>query len=149
MSKISIANQAGAIRSYFPDGCLYSSKDKLVWIGDITPSPISLTYTIKITYSYKDGVKAYVANPKPLPLATVKSRLPHVYSHEEQRLCLYYPSGKEWDSSKYLVHTIFPWASEWLFYYELWVVTGNWLGGGKYIELGEIGKVKEEQNEAK
>jgi hypothetical protein len=140
-------HQAGAIRSYFPPGTLHTTENKLVWTGDITPSPNSRTYSIKVTYSYKDGVKIYVVNPKPLPLAIGESRLQHVYSHEEQRLCLYYPNGEEWNSSKYLANTIFPWISEWLFYYELWVVTGECLGGGKHPEVEE--KIKEEQNEAK
>jgi hypothetical protein len=26
--------------------------------------------------------------------------------------------------------TIVPWISEWLMYYELWLSTGEWLGGG-------------------
>lgn len=142
-----MTNQAGAIRSYFPNGTLQTLGNKLVWTGDITPSPNSQIYSIKLTYSFKDGVKVYVVNPKPLPLAVGESRLPHVYSHEEQRLCLYYPNEEEWNSSKYLVHTIFPWASEWLFYYELWVVTGEWLGGGKHPEVEE--KIKEELNETK
>lgn len=142
-----MTNQAGAIRSYFPNGTLHVSENKLVWAGSIIPSPNSQIYSIKLTYSYKNGVKVYVVSPKPLPLAMGESRLPHVYSHEEQRLCLYYPNGEEWNSSKYLVHTIFPWASEWLFYYELWVVTGEWLGGGKHPEVEE--KIREEQNETK
>jgi hypothetical protein len=27
-------------------------------------------------------------------------------------------------------NTILPWISEWLFFYELWLFTGDWLGGG-------------------
>jgi hypothetical protein len=29
-----------------------------------------------------------------------------------------------------LAITVVPWISEWLIYYELWLVTGRWLGGG-------------------
>ena len=29
-----------------------------------------------------------------------------------------------------LAKTTVPWASRWLYYYELWLVTGKWLGGG-------------------
>lgn len=28
--------------------------------------------------------------------------------------------------------TIVPWASEWLFYFELWLVTKEWMGGGEH-----------------
>ncbi len=131
MNKISMQNQIGAIRSYFPDGNFtQSSNARLVWNGKITPSPNSLTYSIKLDYSFKKGVSVFVTNPNPLPLATGETRLPHVYSHEKQKLCLYYPNGEEWNRTKYLVHTIIPWASEWLLHYELWLVTGVWNGGG-------------------
>lgn len=29
-----------------------------------------------------------------------------------------------------LADTIVVWASEWLFFYESWLLTGDWLGGG-------------------
>ena len=35
----------------------------------------------------------------------------------------------------FLSETIIPWAIEWLKYYELWRITGKWLGGG--IEHGK------------
>lgn len=28
--------------------------------------------------------------------------------------------------------TIIPWAIEWLYYYEIWCVTGEWQGGGAH-----------------
>lgn len=135
MSKISIHNQIGAIRSYFPEGIFTKRSDlELEWIGKITPTPNSLTYSIKLCYSFKDGVSVFVTDPKPLELAIGKTRLPHVYSHEMQKLCLYYPNGKEWNRTKYLVHTIIPWTSEWLLHYELWLITGVWNGGGIHPE---------------
>lgn len=29
-----------------------------------------------------------------------------------------------------LVDTILPWTSQWLLYYELWLITGHWMGSG-------------------
>lgn len=29
-----------------------------------------------------------------------------------------------------IANTIVPWTSEWLFYYEIWLATGQWHGGG-------------------
>jgi hypothetical protein len=52
--------------------------------------------------------------------------LPHVFGGED--LCLYYEG--EWTSEMALVETIVPWASEWLVHYELWLITGEWGGGG-------------------
>jgi hypothetical protein len=30
----------------------------------------------------------------------------------------------------FIADTLVPWASEWLFDYELWLATGEWYGGG-------------------
>ena len=35
----------------------------------------------------------------------------------------------DWDNSKYDSDLI-PWISEWLFYFEMWLITGEWYGGG-------------------
>jgi hypothetical protein len=31
-----------------------------------------------------------------------------------------------------LAYTVVPWTSEWLVFYELWLITGEWLGGGTH-----------------
>lgn len=148
MSRISMIQQIGAINSYFPNGIfIYMGKLNIVWEGELTPSPNSITYRIRVQYSFKKGVSVYVISPIPLPLCDGKNQLPHVYSHKEQRLCLYYPDGIEWSPSKYLVKTIFPWASEWLLHYELWLITGEWHGGGKHLSIDE--KNEQEENETK
>ena len=74
--------------------------------------------------------KVYVVSPKPLALADGAQRLPHVYDHVKQQLCLYYGPAREWTPDKMIADTIVPWASEWLLHYEFWLVTGIWHGGG-------------------
>jgi len=51
---------------------------------------------------------------------------PHVYPGDQ--LCLYYPG--EWRHDMLLVATVLPWTAEWLIHYEVWLVTGQWTGGG-------------------
>ncbi len=144
-TRIPLVKQGGFIKNTFPNGKLIKNRDReLLWEGDIIPSPNSATYTIKVHYTIANGVRVYVTNPKPLVLAEGKNKLPHVYSHENQQLCLYYPKGFEWSNSVLLVDTIFPWTSEWLLHYELWVITGEWHGGGKHPN-----KNKEKVNETK
>ena len=41
--------------------------------------------------------------------------------------------------NKLIANTIIPWTVEWLYYYELWQATGEWLGGGEHPE-NEIDK---------
>jgi hypothetical protein len=63
-------------------------------------------------------------------IVVVVIKLPHVYSSDTQYLCLHYPREKKWTESQNIAVTIIPWAAEWLFHYEIWVITGTWNGGG-------------------
>jgi hypothetical protein len=58
--------------------------------------------------------------------------LPHVYDHWPTRLCLYLPGTGEWTPHKLLVATIVPWSALWCFYFEDWLLTGEWNGGGEH-----------------
>jgi hypothetical protein len=59
--------------------------------------------------------------------------LPHVYPLNT--LCLFL-GNREWHESIPIADTLVPWASEWLLYYELWLATGEWLGGGEHPPPG-------------
>ncbi len=48
--------------------------------------------------------------------------------YDQKRLCLYLPG--QWSGEKPIAVTIVPWASVWLYFYEVWRATGEWLGGG-------------------
>lgn len=103
---------------------------QLTWEGTLKSSPIGSDYLIKVSYK-KNGVpEIFVLDPKNLELPKGKTKLMHVYDHEKQRLCLYYPKAKEWNSTKTIASTIIPWAIEWLYHYETWLITGEWTGGG-------------------
>lgn len=151
MNRILLVHQEGTLKSYFPGTQIRrKSEMELTWTGTVTPSPLSASYTLRLHYKYKEGAKVYVIDPKPLTLAEGKTVLPHVYSTPEQRLCLYYPTGNEWDTGMYYVKTLIPWACEWLIHYECWVATGTWHGGGIHHETEaekQANKEKEEANE--
>lgn len=57
--------------------------------------------------------------------------VPHLlfYKEDPERsgLCLFDPEGREWSPADLIADTTVPWASEWLLYYELWHLTGEWL----------------------
>jgi hypothetical protein len=57
-------------------------------------------------------------------------RLPHVYSDDPVRLCLYLPGSGEWHRGLSLATTIVPWTYLWLDYFEEWLVSNEWQGGG-------------------
>lgn len=105
-----------------------SSFNKAVWIGDVRPTPLSRSYTIKIEYEYLSAPRVTVLGPK-LKLAEGAKRLPHIYNSGD--LCLYTPAKGEWHSGLSIASTIVPWISEWLYYYEIWLITGDWMGDDK------------------
>ena len=101
----------------------------------VRPTPLSVEYTLKVVFEpdQKIPFSVYVVNPKPLKLAAGATRLEHVYGdYQDQNLCLYRPRKNQWDGSMLLSETAIPWAVEWLYFYEIWVCTGKWLGGGEH-----------------
>lgn len=130
--RLSLALQAARLRSLYPSANCQITRNHLRWKGTLNPTPLSNNYVVKLSYSLGESPKTYVVSPQ-LSIPTGE-RLPHVYNQKNQRLCLYYPGEKsKWNPLAYLAETIVPWASEWLFYYELWLSTGEWLGGGIHL----------------
>ena len=140
-----IAEREALKRLYPQGGWRKISPISFDWEMDIIPTPLSNKYRVKIRYKYGSDPKVYVIDPDPLDLFPGKDKLPHVYSHRQQQICLYYPKAKEWSKDKLLARTIVPWASEWLQFYELWLATGVWLGEG--IHLGDSRTKKENSDE--
>lgn len=126
---INLAMQAARLRAIFPSSTLASRNQSLIWRGTIVPSAASRSYEIKIEYVRDGHPDVYVTNPK-LGRFPGEDRLPHVYDTDQQRLCLYYKRAREWDAGMLIANTIVPWTSEWLFFYEIWLGTGEWCGGG-------------------
>ncbi len=111
------------------NGCLY-------WFGSIQPSPLSAKYELKLVYKIKKELSIYLLSPK---LSSIKGKnVPHLYNVEKQKLCLFRPAYHEWTPDMYLSETIIPWSAEWLIYYELWIATGEWLGGGEHVFKKDI-----------
>lgn len=129
--RIPLWHQAGLLRSYFPESQIQRKGDQeLSWVGFLQPSPLGRHYKVKVHYSRDGGLSVYVLEPK-LTLAKNRTRLPHVYDSERQKLCPFYPKNREWNASMWMAKTVLAWASEWLYFYEIWVVTdGLWVGGG-------------------
>jgi hypothetical protein len=105
---------------HFPDfkGTLYSGM--VVWEGALQPRSLSPVYKVEIQYKLEDKPHVWVLDP---PL--VKG-VPHLY--RDNSLCLYWPREWNWHPDKLVAFTIIPWTASWLYYYELWLDTGKWLG---------------------
>lgn len=96
-------------------------------IMPIQPSPASQVYTVHARQRHGQDPQVTVIEPR-LELHPGATSLPHVYPGDE--LCLFYPG--QWRPDMLLSTTILPWTAEWLMYYELWLVSGHWTGGGQH-----------------
>lgn len=48
--------------------------------------------------------------------------------YKDGTLCLYDWREQPWQKHWHLHETIIPWTSEWLVFYEIWLLTGKWRG---------------------
>jgi len=131
--RLNMALQAGKIKSLFPASNLSFNQNHLTWKYTLVPSPLSFVYEIKLSYMIGEHPNVYIVSPT-LALYPGETKLKHVYDTKKQWLCLYYRKGREWNSSMFLADTVIPWTCEWLLYYEFWLATGTWHGGGIHLE---------------
>ncbi|MBL0385620.1 hypothetical protein JJB07_03060 [Tumebacillus sp. ITR2] len=124
----------------YPEFTERISSNRVVWIGKLTPTPLSETYSVLVEFSGECDISIKVISP-PLRMRGTE-KIPHMY--DQERLCLFYPRTQEWDNTKFISKTIIPWTITWLFFYEMWHATGEWLGGGKHprIPVRRFGSVK-------
>lgn len=94
----------------------------------IQPTNESNTYIVNLKHLKKYRPDVYVTEPNIYDLTNGK-KPPHVYIFNEQicKICLY--MNGDWNNSKCDADLI-PWISEWLFYFEMWLITDEWHGGG-------------------
>jgi hypothetical protein len=106
----------------------------LKWRGRVHPAPYCEIYTIDVAYRtdtrFKPRPRVTIVEPL-LQLRDAKG-CPH--RHGAQEPCLYYHHGNEWNGGMLLAYTIVPWTSRWLYFYEIWLATGEWMGGGIHVD---------------
>jgi len=95
------------------------------WIGRLTPTEMSDTYTVRVTYTAPLRPVVEVISPE--LKGRPGERIPHTFPGK--KLCLHL--HEEWDAANTIIATtVVKWAALWLFFYEAWVITGKWEGGG-------------------
>lgn len=112
------------------------TKGKLIWKSKVRPTQLSREYNIEIIYAKSNLPEVYVVGDE---LQNLDSKdFPHKYEidieNKRVKLCLY-RYYKEFSSEKLICETIIPWAIEWLYFYEIWLVTGEWQGGGEHPDI--------------
>ena len=129
-----LAQQAARLRTAQPNSNVRFDEagNRLVWTGHLRPTALSDRYRVRIEVrrSRRMAPDVYVESPKLRDRSD--ETVPHLYDRERARLCLWMPGRGEWSARMWIVDSVLLWASEWLFFYEVWLATGDWLGGGEH-----------------
>ena len=92
----------------------------IMWNGTLQPTAESPLYHITIAHPFDRNPAVRVAKP------AIRPASPHRY--RDGSLCLYWPREWRWSPRESLADTLVPWTVFWLYYYEIWLVTEQWLG---------------------
>ncbi len=103
----------------------------LSWVFPATPTVLSRCYDARIEYQQGKSPEVFIDAPD-LTLLAEGQPLPHVYAESPTRLCLYLPGSGQWNDWMRLDLTMVPWTALWLFYFEEWLCSGAWAGGGQH-----------------
>jgi hypothetical protein len=146
---ISIAGQYCALKHHCNGHVSIQDNDKTVaWEGTLKPSPFSREYNVIIKYTIGTSPICVVTSPD-LKELSIGRTIPHLYPNntgiEGTKLCLYLPKNEkkkkrrasQWQSTDFIADSIIPWASLWLFYFEDWLFSDDWEGGGEHPEIEE------------
>ena len=109
---------------------------RLTWRYSAMPFPLGRDYAVRIEFKQGGKPQIFVESPDLHALAGDR-RIPHLYQQKPPMLCLYLPRTYEWQSWMRLDQTIVPWTALWLFYFEEWLASDDWKGGGMHPENDE------------
>lgn len=138
--KLRLIDQKIKLEEDYPESYVYIKNGKLYWQGEIMTASYSESYRVII--EYKIGkypiVKLFDNN---LDENNIKN-IPHKYTVDIENkiieLCLFKPNKREWLKNMYIADTIIPWTVEWIYFYETWKITGEWLGGGEHTTERDV-----------
>lgn len=128
---INLARQLINLRSRYPGGQGEVRSGALTWLDWLRPSPLGRDYLARVHYAPDKPPSSYILNPSLTELAAGKN-LPHVYSQAEGKLCLYLPGCGQWHTGMFIGATTIPWTIMWLYFFEEWLFSGEWKGGGEH-----------------
>jgi hypothetical protein len=150
----SIAEQIWAMEYQWPDCKLVEQVGQTaVWEGVLAPD--KRRHLVRVRYRVPLAIenltllqvqpRVQVINPQlERHWDYDEGPIPHVYVNDNDRslpyLCLFDPTTREWDVDDLIAQTTIFWAWEWLYFYEAWLVTKKWQGGGRHFQRVEDGE---------
>jgi len=128
---LSLTQQYLLLGRDFPAGVGQLRNGCLIWRQVLQPTLVSREYSLRVRYRLNTFPQILVEEPRLKGLAGDET-IPHVYRQDPAELCLFQPAREEWSARRSLSETIIPWSALWLFYFEDWLASGNWNGGGEH-----------------
>ena len=105
----------------------------LICTGSIQPEGCG-RYNIKI--EYVAGLE-----PKSTILSHEIEPSKEIHMYNDRSICLYYPPDMAWNEKTHVYKYTIPWISEWIVFYELYLVNGNiWEGRESPAHIKESDK---------
>lgn len=116
------------------------------WEGVLAPD--KREHLVRIAYRVPfaiENITVHDAQPRVQVIAPRLERhsdyeegpIPHIYANKTDSslpyLCLFDPTAREWDVGDLIADTTIFWAWEWLYFYDGWLVTKRWHGGGRHL----------------
>lgn len=103
----------------------------------IAPGNFGRLYQCVLTITPDTKSPTLIVVAPDLNLLSGGKKLPHTYPHTGRgiKLCLWWPKGRDWVPQMKLADTYIPWTVEWLHYFEDWLFTGDWAGGGAHPDM--------------
>jgi hypothetical protein len=124
-ASLTFAQQIGRMSRFYRTFRATIRRNVVSWVGELQPSAMADTYTVKIEYALRKRPKVWVLQPRLYPQIPGE-KIKHTFS--DGSVCLHLPG--EWTPTMYVADLIVPWLALWLFHYEAWRATGKWHGGG-------------------
>lgn len=102
--------------------------DTLICRGIFQPDNCN-DYDVRIEFCAGCFPQVYILSPEIKPKNEI-----HIYN--EGTLCLFYPGELKWKDTTSIAENTIPWIFEWILYYELYLLTGEW--EGEYVPHGVV-----------
>lgn len=130
---ISLGEQQQRLLTVYPGSFCVVRGDELAWQGTIQPEETSRCYLANVSYRAGLTPRVRIIRPSLHEIVSMSGRpgrtLPHTYREPGDPLCLFV-GAHEWNPNLLIAETTVPWASLWLRFFELWLVTNTWEGSG-------------------
>ena len=112
--------QIGAMKSKFSQFQHKQKDGNIIFTGNLFIKSELPIYNVSI--EYRGNLRPVVKVNSP---ALVEDS-PHL--HSDNSLCLYHPNNFKWSSDKLIAKEIMQWTIAWIYFYEYWLQTGEWIG---------------------